>query len=997
MKIRTLVAAATTALAIPLMITASASAAEREFSQRFSETTNGAIAYAGNTLATCKAADAGCTDARQGRGDKLNNNSWNMTRVNVLTGDGSATAASSAAISIPDGATILFAGLYWQARSTKVADTNAKWRVTLTGPNGRSASVTASSRDSIGAGTYAAFAEVTPAIESGGAGNYTVSDVIEDVDAVDRFGGWALVVAYKSLTEPARNLVIYDGAREVSSGAKSTITIPVSGFLTPPSGTVSTQVGFVAGEGDLASTGDYVKLDGTPLQNALNPPNNVANSTVSRLGTEVTDRNPAYPNQLGWDVDTFNGDGILANGATSATLTATTSGETYYPQVLSLATEVYAPEVDLVKSVTDLNGGQVQRGDVLEYTVVATNTGRDAATNAVLRDPVPGSTDYVPGSITVDGVPAADAVFDGAGAYYPGSAEVLAALGGNAVIPAGGTLRPGATSTVTFRAVVRDSVPNGGTVTNRARADYNSATTGQRFGSESNLVPASITAPDLTITKTATSVQQLGAATWTLQVRNVGGTRLTSDVLVTDAIPAGVTNVAASGSGWLCEAISGQVVCQRPGPVDAGDTLPRITVTGRVGSVERAVNVTRVTSAQDQNTENDYGMTENVFGVNKTNVDFGTTITLSDRRPVAGDRITATATFTHYDGVPSPSRVEISFPTTINPLSAIVTGSAEGACTISGYTVVCEVGTLSEGESIKVVIASRVGTGVSGGTTIVSSIQPTGAFDDPAQGNNTSSVIVGVLPPEPAIAPPTSIAVTKALASGTPVFDGATTWSVRVSNTGGGTAESAYFQDQLPAIATLVSATDADGRPCTVRGQVIRCEMGSLAPGQSATARITARYAVIGEITNGVTAYANGGVRARASASATIEGARVGTRIITPKRWPIAGRANATVRISGAGPLTARGSRLTVTIPKGVRVISAKGFRITRKANGTTVLTRATGNLKTGARRAFPLVLGTPRTASTVRLRSTASAANAANANSSTPAISRRGTTPVTG
>ena len=71
----------------------------------------------------------------------------------------------------------------------------------------------------------------------------------------------------------------------------------------------------------IESAGDYVKLNGTPMQNVLNPANNVANSTVSRNGLQVTDRSPAYPNQLGWDVDTFNADGVLANNATSATIT----------------------------------------------------------------------------------------------------------------------------------------------------------------------------------------------------------------------------------------------------------------------------------------------------------------------------------------------------------------------------------------------------------------------------------------------------------------------------------------------------------------------------------------------------------------------------------------------------------------------------------------------------------------------------------------------------
>src|SRR5690606_32796182 len=111
---------------------------------------------------------------------------------------------------------------------------------------------------------------------------------------------------------------------------------PLSGFLTPPFGPVQTEVGVVAYEGDRGSgaTGDVFRLNSTDLSNAANPANDVFNGTISNAGIHDTNRNPAYVNSLGFDADEFDATGILPNSATSATVTLTTGGETYYPGVI---------------------------------------------------------------------------------------------------------------------------------------------------------------------------------------------------------------------------------------------------------------------------------------------------------------------------------------------------------------------------------------------------------------------------------------------------------------------------------------------------------------------------------------------------------------------------------------------------------------------------------------------------------------------------------------
>ena len=77
----------------------------------------------------------------------------------------------------------------------------------------------------------------------------------------------------------------------------------------------------------------------------------------------------------------------MPNNATSANVVVTTSGDTYFPAVVTFATDLFAPNITSSKSVANIThpGGPDRRGDDLRYTVSYTNTGSDAATNFMLR------------------------------------------------------------------------------------------------------------------------------------------------------------------------------------------------------------------------------------------------------------------------------------------------------------------------------------------------------------------------------------------------------------------------------------------------------------------------------------------------------------------------------------------------------------------------------------------------------------------------------------
>ena len=103
---------------------------------------------------------------------------------------------------------MLFAGLYWGGDTSAGAAGGAaapaaasRGSVLMAPPGGGYATVTASTLDgSTAAPTrYQGFADVTAAVQAGGAGTYTVANV-QAGTGQDRYAGWGLVVAYHDPT-----------------------------------------------------------------------------------------------------------------------------------------------------------------------------------------------------------------------------------------------------------------------------------------------------------------------------------------------------------------------------------------------------------------------------------------------------------------------------------------------------------------------------------------------------------------------------------------------------------------------------------------------------------------------------------------------------------------------------------------------------------------------------------------------------------------------------
>ena len=74
--------------------------------------------------------------------------------------------------------------------------------------------------------------------------------------------------------------------------------------------------------------------------------------------------------------------------------------------------------------------------------------------------------------------------------------------------------------------------------------------------------PVARTAPDLTITKSHSSEPGAGSQySYTITVKNVGGSTMNGTITVTDKLPEGMSFASGVGTGWVCSAVTGGASC----------------------------------------------------------------------------------------------------------------------------------------------------------------------------------------------------------------------------------------------------------------------------------------------------------------------------------------------------------------------------------------------------------------------------------------------------
>ncbi len=572
----------------------------RAFEQRYTTTLNGDLVFLANSSMTCNSTSGSCTGAT--------NDAQTMvaTKLAADAADGTISNSSSAnlaATDLPAGAQVVRAMLYWgglvasnagsQPTPSPAATPIRFGRPGLGYQTLVPASCDVSPRSTIW-GTaqphhvYGCRADVTAAVQASGTGTYRVANLPLQTGLVNRFGGWTLVLVVQNPSRPLRNFTINDGLAAIAttgSNPVNQVSLTVSGFRTPLSGTVSAQLGWMAMDGDRgAADGFTFQGQGSSTVNvsdACNPAGDVFNSSICRLGTTVTQRSVAnnnLANTLGFDADIVQlantGNTALANGATTATLTARTSSEGYAISLLTTAIDVFQPAVDAATAKSQANltnpglpAGQARAGDRIRYTITLQNTGQDNAVDVSIRDAIPANTEYEAGSLQVTAGADAGTRTDSSGddAAEVASGTGVFRVGTGASASQGGVLRcltcvgtQPTSTTVTFVVRVRADAPDGTVVRNVAQVRYTGASSGEVFNDTTNTTELRVQAPPrLTLVKTIAG-RAVATDQFTVAIDNGGPSATTSG---TAATVSTTTFVATAGTTYtLSESAAGSPV-----------------------------------------------------------------------------------------------------------------------------------------------------------------------------------------------------------------------------------------------------------------------------------------------------------------------------------------------------------------------------------------------------------------------------------------------------
>ncbi|MEI6447887.1 MAG: DUF11 domain-containing protein [Actinomycetes bacterium] len=857
------------ALAVTAAAAPTASAA-RPFAKRFGTVASGKIIYAANTLVTCDAASEGsfCTNARNDTSaptsgnTALNNNNHQAVAVDVDS-DPLTKASSTANLALPADATVLFAGLYWSSNAPPgLTETGAK-QAKLRGPaDSAYRSIVATSYDSTPGPDYGyvCFLDVTSTVSTQGGGAWTFGSAATVTTGTNRSAGWSLVVVYGQPGQPVRSLSVFDGQQVV--GQNTTVSIPITGFQTPATGPVRSNVGFIALDGDRGISGDSLQLNSTILTDSFHPLNNSFNSWITTLGVSNSGRNPSYGNQLGWDASIIKSDGVLGNNVTSANIQAKTSGDGYMPLVFTFATELYAPDIALAKTVTDVNGGEVRQGDELEYVLTATNSGGDGATDAEIHEAgMPDGTEYVAGSLAYDpgtGYSAVtDAAGDDVGEASGGSGPLTVRVGAGAGATKGGLIANGKVYRIKFRVKVTDLPPPGSKIANIGDIDFATQTLGAPLNVESNKAEIGVNAPDAAIAKKVSSADFSNglAAQYTITVKNEGNAAFDGETVVTDDLPvpsAFASATVSSAVGWSCSPSSSatQIVCKRSDTLAPGGSYPPIvlnTTAVTLANGGSAVNNATVSTPYDVNPDNDKASVESQVGPGFAAIPVTDSPDVAEVLP--GDPVVFTGTF--YNTGPSVStspqyKLETDGITTddVDVIGFVVRASDGTSLTVADCTmtaaagdpvvVTCNRASLPVG--VQVEIDLTLSPKATTKKTEIKTKATSSATNDP--GGPRSITATAAIPAT------ADLELTKTATSDLVDTDGSVlvdtnktvTYTVRVVNNGPRDSGTVRITDEVPAGLTPESAKwNLDGGPtdqdCTIAGQSIDCPgIGSIAP-----------------------------------------------------------------------------------------------------------------------------------------------------------------------
>jgi uncharacterized repeat protein (TIGR01451 family) len=525
----------------------------------------------------------------------------------------------------------------------------------------------------------------------------------------------------------------------------------------------------------------------------------------------------------------------LVNTATVRSFESLPTGGRIYtgPSTTARVTPQF-PRLTTTKAALDPAPAYI--GDPFRWRVTVTNSGGSTAFGVDVVDTLPEGWEYVEDSARV--------VVSGGGAQAIEPVVLGRLLAWNDL----GSIANGESVVVSFSAV-----PTADVVTDPGvGASVPQVNSARGTGVDSSDAPGNATGPysgpaatattrigsaDLVVDKTHVDPFVAGGeGTWRVAVRNAGPDVAVGPFEVTDTLPAGVTLVSATGTGWSCAASGADIDCTRLAPGETlavGASLPVVTVVVAIPD-DTAPGTTLSNSASVT------GRTYDPQTGNNTASDTATVTTSADLRidkhhaldPIAGESVTWALDVAN-DG---PSVAAAGTVVTDTLPDGLTYDSATGedwSCDAFGQLVTCtRTAPLPVGAAPQITLVADVASSVT--DTIVNTAEVTGPTPDPDTGNNTDTDSAPVVTNADLSIEKTHVGPLVAGATGTYQF-------VVVNSGPSDAAAPVRITDALPDGLTYTGSVDVEGTwSCSADGQDVTCDLaGGLAAGDQATVRIT--------------------------------------------------------------------------------------------------------------------------------------------------------------
>ncbi|MEN6551515.1 MAG: hypothetical protein ABFC34_01375, partial [Methanobacterium sp.] len=417
---------------------------------------------------------------------------------------------------------------------------------------------------------------------------------------------------------------------------------------------------------------------------------------------------------------------------------------------------------------------------------------------------------------------------------------------------------------------------------------------------------------DLSITKTTdkTTVNYLQNVTFTLTAHNSGPNDATG-VTVTDKLPNGLKFLSASGNGTY-NATSGVWTV---GNLANGATAAINIIAQAITSNTKLTN-TAVINPNTAANENDLNTTNNQANVTVTvnpASDLSIAKTVSNANPKYLQNVTFTLT-AHNNGPDNATGVTVTdkLPTGLKFVSASGSGTYDAA------TGVWTIGNLTNGANATLSIIAQV-TISNGKVTNIAVINETNYDQNNTNNQGNTTVVVG---------PASDLSITKTASASKINYLGQVTFTLTARNNGPDVAAGVTVTDKLPNGLKFLSAS-GNGTYNATSGV---WTVGNLANGATATLKIVAQGIVANAaltnvaVVNG-TNYDQNSTNNNGNTTVVVGPASdLGITMTVNKPHPkYLEYVTFTLTASNYGPNTAPNVKVYVTLPNGLKFISADG------------------------------------------------------------------------